>query len=203
MAQVNITFYGRSIMVLCNKNDTMRNIFQKFAIKANINLNSIYFVYSGNYIVNKDLTFDQLSNNEDRIRNAMNILAIDYNKSYLMNSNKISSSPAQFIYPDESNPAYQIYEAIPTFESQSPYQAMPAFQTNPIYQTNQIPLSKLAYQSSPMPIKKSLQSSSRNSNISSNSNRTKIPSKSNVKNKFFISKNSYISNESDKSKISN
>ena len=86
----------------------------------------------------------------------MNILAIDYNKSYLMNSNKISSSPAQFIYPDESNPVYQIYEAISTFESQSPYQAMPAFQTNPIYQINQIPLSKFAYQSSPMPIKKSL-----------------------------------------------
>ena len=75
MAQVNFDYNGRSIMVLCNKNDTMRNIFQKFALKANVDINSIYFVYSGNYIVNQDLTFDQVSNYDDRIRNTMNILA--------------------------------------------------------------------------------------------------------------------------------
>jgi hypothetical protein len=147
MAQVNFTYKGRSINILCNKNDIMRNIFQKFAIKANVNLDSIYFVYSGNYIDNQYLTFDQLSNNDDRIRNTMNILVNDYNKYYLMNSNQISSSPAQIIYQDKSNPVYQIYEAIPTFESQSAYQAMPTFQINSNYQT------KNAYQSSPIVLK--------------------------------------------------
>ena len=135
MAQVNFDYNGRSIMVLCNKNDTMRNIFQKFALKANVDINSIYFVYSGNYIVNQDLTFDQVSNYDDRIRNTMNILAIDY---ILMKSYKISSSPTQFIYQDKSNPNYQIYETIPTFEYQSPYQAMPIYQTNSNYQKNPI-----------------------------------------------------------------
>ena len=135
MAQVNFDYNGRSIMVLCNKNDTMRNIFQKFALKANADINSIYFVYSGNYIVNQDLTFDQVSNYDDRIRNTMNILAIDY---ILMKSYKISSSPTQFIYQDKSNPNYQIYETIPTFEYQSPYQAMPIYQTNSNYQKNPI-----------------------------------------------------------------
>jgi len=153
MAQVNFTYNGRSFMVLCNKNDTMRNIFQKFAIKANINLNSIFFIYSGNYIVNQDLTFDHLSNNDDKIRNIMDILVIDYNKSYSMNSNKILSLPAQFIYPDKSNPVYQIYEAIQTFESQSPYQAMACYQKNSNYQTNPILRSNSSIHLIPMILK--------------------------------------------------
>jgi len=139
MTQVNFNYHGGNILVLCNKTDTMRYIFQKFAMKANISLDSVYFIYSGN-IVNQDLTVDQVSNNDDRNRNIMNILVTDYNKYNIMRSNTISSSSMNFIYPDKSNP---IYQAIPTFGAEIPYQAIPTHQTNQILRTNS------SFQSSP------------------------------------------------------
>ena len=139
MTQVNFNYHGGNILVLCNKTDTMRYIFQKFAMKANISLDSVYFIYSGN-IVNQDLTVDQVSNNDDRNRNIMNILVTDYNKYNIMRSNTISSSSMNFIYPDKSNP---IYQTIPTFGAEIPYQAIPTHQTNQILRTNS------AFQSSP------------------------------------------------------
>ena len=88
MANVEFCYEGRNITVQCNKYDTMEKIFQQFMAKAAVNSNSTVFLYNGSAITNKNLTFEQLSNNEDKIRNKMNILA----------SNSLSNFPPQFIF---------------------------------------------------------------------------------------------------------
>ena len=90
MASVEFYYEGRNITVQCNKNDTMEKIFQQFIAKTGVNPNSIVFLYNGSSLTNKYLTFSQLSNKEDKIRNKMNILV----------SNSLSQSPSQFIFLD-------------------------------------------------------------------------------------------------------
>ena len=52
----------------------MSEIFKKFSIKANVNLNSVYFIYNGNNNINQYLTFCQLAKMDDNThRNKMNI----------------------------------------------------------------------------------------------------------------------------------
>ena len=88
MASVEFSYEGRNIVIQCNEYDTMEKIFQKFATKAQVNLNSLLFLYNGTTIANKNLTFDQLSNNYDKDRNKMNILA----------SYSLSNSAPEFIF---------------------------------------------------------------------------------------------------------
>ena len=61
MAQVKFTYKGQKIVVQCSNNDMMSEIFKKFSIKANVNLNSVYFIYNGNNNINQYLTFLSIS----------------------------------------------------------------------------------------------------------------------------------------------
>ena len=74
MASVEFFYEGSSLTVQCNKNDRMKYIFQQFINKANINPNSVAFLYNGTIINNKELTFNELSNSDDKYRNKMNII---------------------------------------------------------------------------------------------------------------------------------
>ena len=54
----------------------MNQIFQKFTIKDNINPDSVIFLYNGITLSNKELTFNELANSDDRNRKKMNIIVI-------------------------------------------------------------------------------------------------------------------------------
>ena len=89
MSEVEFFYEGKNIIIQCNQSDKMKQLFQRFFTKANVNPNSVIFIYSGNIITNDELTFSQLSNKYDKNRNKMNII--------VTNSSNSSSSQFQFI----------------------------------------------------------------------------------------------------------
>ena len=91
MATVDFYFEGRNITIQCNKNDKMKQIFQRFLSKNSLSPNSVIFIYDGNNITNIESTFEKLLNIDDRNRNKMTIL--------VSKENNYSSS--QFIFEIE------------------------------------------------------------------------------------------------------
>ena len=61
------------ISMQCSKDDKMRDICQKFAIKVETNLNSLVFLYEGNQ-VNLDLILEAQASSIDKKNNEMKIL---------------------------------------------------------------------------------------------------------------------------------
>ena len=59
----------------------MKNIFKIFANKVGVHLESLYFLYGGK-TVNLDSKFQETINLFDKIRNKMNIIAIEKEKNY-------------------------------------------------------------------------------------------------------------------------
>lgn len=89
MYLANFEYNGIKTSIQCNPNDKMLNICKKFTEKLYIDLKSNYFIYSGNP-VNFDLTLSQIINNDDKIKNQINILVYS-NYSSNNNSQKIIS----------------------------------------------------------------------------------------------------------------
>ena len=81
MVEVEFIFNGIKTLIKCNEDDKMNDIFNKYIIKINKNINDIYFVYDGKNINenSKDLTFNQFTNKIDKERKKMNILVYDKN----------------------------------------------------------------------------------------------------------------------------
>ena len=73
MAEVVFNFNGKKTIIQCNKNETMASICQRFASKVNESLDTVYFLYAGQSI-NNSLNFEQHAQNEDRVRNKMDII---------------------------------------------------------------------------------------------------------------------------------
>ena len=87
MAEVDFIYKGNIINIQCNSNDKMKDIFQKFIIKAQINNNQLlYYLYQGNKI-NEDLTFEQIISSNDKEYNKIKILVNIINE----NDNKINT----------------------------------------------------------------------------------------------------------------
>ena len=93
MSQVVFRYNGRNIIIQCNLYDHIYEIFQKFSIKADKDLNSLYFLYNGEIISNQFLTLNEIMNRDDKIMNKMNILVQDnqntcYSQSKITNYSK-------------------------------------------------------------------------------------------------------------------
>ena len=87
MIQIKFLYKGSIIPIQCNKNDNLKDIFNKFEIK--IRNNSVFYLYKGNKI-NKELKLEEIIG-EDDINN-INILvnSIDeINKNNLIKSKYI------------------------------------------------------------------------------------------------------------------
>ena len=66
MAQIEFVYNGNNIIIPCNINEKMKDIFNRFIIKEQINEKSIYYLYNGE-LINEELTYDQvikLNNNK-------------------------------------------------------------------------------------------------------------------------------------------
>ena len=72
MALVIFTFNGIKTMIQCIKEDKMKNIFDKYALKINKEINSLYFLYNG-IQMNNELTFYEQANSLDKQTLEMNI----------------------------------------------------------------------------------------------------------------------------------
>ena len=75
MSQANAIFTldGSNYIIQCSKEDKMRDICQKYAIKMNINMNSLIFLYGGSQI-NFELCFKDQVNLIDKEKNIISIL---------------------------------------------------------------------------------------------------------------------------------
>ena len=97
MAQVVFSFNGNDIIIQCNKSERMEEILKKYSIKVGKEINSLYFIYSGNYL-NDELTFEEIANEEDKERNKMNILVTE-NKIPDINPNSTNILSKNIICP--------------------------------------------------------------------------------------------------------
>ena len=62
MIEIKFIYKGRNIPIQCNKNDLLKDIFNKFEIK--IENNSVYYLYKGNKI-DKDIQLEELIKGDD------------------------------------------------------------------------------------------------------------------------------------------
>ena len=88
MAKVVFTFENVEIIIQCNTKDKMKDIFMKFSLKTQKDLNNLYFIYNGN-IIKDDMEYGQVLNEEDKKRNTMNIIAYENNS---LNESMIKSN---------------------------------------------------------------------------------------------------------------
>ena len=80
MSKVIFLFNRFEIIIQCNKNEKMKEIFKRFALKANLEINKIYFLYNGDKI-NEELKYNEVVNREDNERDTMSILVYETNKT--------------------------------------------------------------------------------------------------------------------------
>ena len=77
MAQIEFIYNGITTIILCQYKEKFEDILQKLSLKIKIDLDSVYFLYSGKVINNKTLTIEKIINNIDKLSNRMNIQIVD------------------------------------------------------------------------------------------------------------------------------
>ena len=98
MNQVEFNYNGQITIIQCNQDEKMKDICERFATKVGIDINTIYFLYSSEQL-NKEKTFDQCINKEDKERNKMNILVYDFQNNN-ENSDKLFIKSKDIICPE-------------------------------------------------------------------------------------------------------
>ena len=71
MAEIIFLYEGQNIKVQCNKNEKMKDIFNKFIMKTQIDNNSVYYLYKGNKI-NEELEIEKLNEDINNIKIIVN-----------------------------------------------------------------------------------------------------------------------------------
>ena len=74
-SRIIFTFEGTEVKIQCSKEDKMKDICQKYASKIGRNINSLVFLYGGNY-PNFQISFKEQANLIDREKNEMNIIVL-------------------------------------------------------------------------------------------------------------------------------
>jgi len=91
MAKAEFNYKGIKTVIQCLEDEKMEEIFKKFSTKVNLDINNLYFLYSGNKI-NSQLTFAQIISEADKGRKIISILVDELNlEKQKTNSNIISS----------------------------------------------------------------------------------------------------------------
>ena len=93
MFNVIFNYEGENLVIQCQKKEKMKEIINKFIEKRRIDINSVYFIYSGNKIENNEIILEQVMNEVDKKRNEINIIVtkkdVDIPKSSLEKSKEI------------------------------------------------------------------------------------------------------------------
>ena len=78
MAKAEFNYKGIKTVIQCLEDEKMEEIFKKFSTKVNLDINNLYFLYSGNKI-NSQLTFAQIISEADKGRKIISILVDELN----------------------------------------------------------------------------------------------------------------------------
>jgi len=79
MSKVIFNYKGNEIIIQCNINDKIKDIYKKYEKKIGKDISKLYFIYNGNKI-NDNLNLNEILNEEDKESNIINILVNDTNK---------------------------------------------------------------------------------------------------------------------------
>ena len=85
MAQIEFTFNGNPTLIQCKENEKIKEICKRFASKNDLDINTIYFLYSS-IRLDGELTFEECANIEDKNRNKMNVLVYNINENPIIKS---------------------------------------------------------------------------------------------------------------------
>ena len=91
MAQIEFIYNGNIILIHGNYNEKFQDILQKLLLKLEINLNSLYFLYSGKVLTDFELKIDNIIKNIDKENNKMSVQIINIEKA--QENNIIIKSP--------------------------------------------------------------------------------------------------------------
>ena len=86
MSNAIFSFNGLSFKIPCTIEEKMEDICFRFALKINMNLNNINFMYRGN-LINLELKFGEIMNRLDNDKNEMNILVYEKKSDELICQN--------------------------------------------------------------------------------------------------------------------
>ena len=68
-------YNGKEMKIQCKLSEQMKDIFQKYKLKTNIN-NNVFYLYNGTKI-NEELKLEEIINSHDKNLNQLNILVYD------------------------------------------------------------------------------------------------------------------------------
>ena len=86
MSEVNFIYNGINTLILCSKEETMREICSKYVIKIRKNLDNLIFLYGGRNL-NLELKLNQISD-----QNKINILVYDKHSTVINTNNDLKIS---------------------------------------------------------------------------------------------------------------
>ena len=89
MSKIIFNYKGQETIIPCSKTEKMSDMCLRYVSKIQIDKNKIYFIYNGN-IINQELIYEEISNEEDKKRNIINVLVEEINKT-VINNNIIKS----------------------------------------------------------------------------------------------------------------
>ena len=61
MAQVEFCYNGISTIIQCKLNEKMKDVFQKFKVKAQIGNKNLFYSYDGKVGINEESTFEKIA----------------------------------------------------------------------------------------------------------------------------------------------
>ena len=73
MTTINFTYNNKNTIIQCKDEDNIKEIFERFCMKAGLDINSVYFLYDGNSL-NNNLSVSQVACKRDKLTKSMNIL---------------------------------------------------------------------------------------------------------------------------------
>ena len=74
MSEANFIYNGNQTLILCKENDSLKEVFQKFKNKVNIENKEIIYLYNGNKLNDENKTTGEIFHNK-----SFNILVFDTN----------------------------------------------------------------------------------------------------------------------------
>ena len=87
MSKIRFNFKGGETIIQCYSNEYMEEICKRYAQIINLDIDKLIFIYSGN-IINGELKYEEQINEEDKLRNEVNILVYEQDKT-IINKKKI------------------------------------------------------------------------------------------------------------------
>ena len=76
MSEIEFYYNCSKTIIQCRKDEKIKDIIQRYLIKIEKNKDEVYFLYGGG-LINEELTFEELSNSQDKERNKMTIIVND------------------------------------------------------------------------------------------------------------------------------